>query len=292
MGYKGIILAGGSGSRLYPITKAVSKQLIAIYDKPMVYYPLTTLMLAGIEEILIISTPQDLPLYRRLLGDGSQWGISLAYAAQPRPEGLAHAFIIGRDFLDGGSACLILGDNIFYGHGLVESLKKADAGRQGATIFGYWVKDPQRYGVIEFDKSGGVLSIEEKPQKPKSNYAAVGLYFYDSDVAEIAASIKPSARGELEITEVNNVYLRKKQLRAELFGRGIAWLDTGTADSMLQAATFVQTLQQRQGLMIACPEEIAFHLGLIDAAQVAKLAEPLAKNWYGQYLMKLVDENT
>lgn len=292
MGYKGIILAGGSGSRLYPITKAVSKQLIAIYDKPMVYYPLTTLMLAGIKEILLISTPQDLPLYKRLLGDGSQWGISLAYAAQPRPEGLAQAFIIGRDFLDGSCACLILGDNVFYGHGLVESLKKAAAGRQGATIFGYWVKDPQRYGVIEFDKSGGVLSIEEKPQKPKSNYAAVGLYFYDSDVTEIAASIKPSARGELEITEVNNVYLRKKQLRAELFGRGIAWLDTGTADSMLQAATFVQTLQQRQGLMIACPEEIAFHLGLIDAAQVAKLAEPLAKNWYGQYLMKLVDENT
>ncbi len=292
MAYKGIILAGGSGTRLYPITKAVSKQLIAIYDKPMVYYPLTTLMLAGIKEILIISTPQDLPLYKRLLGDGSQWGISLAYAAQPRPEGLAQALIIGRDFLDGGSACLILGDNIFYGHGLVESLKKAAAGRQGATIFGYWVRNPQRYGVIEFNKSGGVLSIEEKPQKPRSNYAAVGLYFYDSEVAEIAASIKPSARGELEITEVNNVYLQKNQLRAELLGRGIAWLDTGTADSMLQAATFVQTVQQRQGLMIACPEEIAFHLGLIDAAQVAKLAEPLAKNWYGQYLMKLIDENT
>ena len=292
MAYKGIILAGGSGTRLYPITKAVSKQLIAIYDKPMVYYPLTTLMLAGIKEILIISTPQDLPLYKRLLGDGSQWGISLAYAAQPRPEGLAQALIIGRDFLDGGSACLILGDNIFYGHGLVESLKKAAAGRQGATIFGYWVRNPQRYGVIEFNKSGGVLSIEEKPQKPRSNYAAVGLYFYDSEVAEISASIKPSARGELEITEVNNVYLQKNQLRAELLGRGIAWLDTGTADSMLQAATFVQTVQQRHGLMIACPEEIAFQLGLIDASQVAKLAEPLAKNWYGQYLMKLIDENT
>jgi len=290
MDYKGIILAGGSGTRLHPVTKAISKQLIPIYDKPMVYYPLTTLMLAGIKEILVISTPTDLPLYKKVLGDGSQWGISLAYAEQPRPEGLAQAFIIGKDFLGGSPACLILGDNIFYGHGLIDSLKRAVEQKAGATIFGYWVRDPQRYGVIEFDKSGKVLSIEEKPAKPKSNYAAVGLYFYDSDVTKVAASVKPSARGELEITEVNNIYLQSNKLRVELLGRGIAWLDTGTPESMLQAANFVQTVQQRQGLMIACPEEIAFHLGLIDAKQVIKLAEPLAKNWYGQYLLALVDE--
>ena len=290
MSYKGIILAGGSGTRLHPVTKAISKQLIPIYDKPMVYYPLTTLMLAGIKEILVISTPTDLPLYQKVLGPGSQWGIRLEYAEQPRPEGLAQAFIIGRKFLAGSPACLILGDNIFFGHSLVESLKKAIGTETGATIFGYWVRDPQRYGVIEFDKSGRVISIEEKPAKPKSNYAAVGLYFYDSDVADIAASIKPSARGELEITDLNNAYLKRGKLRVELLGRGIAWLDTGTPESMLQAANFVQTIQQRQGLMIACPEEIAFHLGLIDAEQVLKLAEPLAKNWYGQYLLAIVDE--
>ena len=290
MSYKGIILAGGSGTRLHPVTKAISKQLIPIYDKPMVYYPLTTLMLAGIKEILVISTPTDLPMYKKVLGDGSQWGIRLEYAEQPRPEGLAQAFIIGKKFLAGSPACLILGDNIFYGHGLVDSLKKAVSNETGATIFGYWVRDPQRYGVIEFDKAGKVISIEEKPQKPKSNYAAVGLYFYDSQVCEIAATIKPSDRGEYEITDLNNAYRKNNKLQVELLGRGTAWLDTGTPESMLQASNFVQTVQQRQGLMIACPEEIAFHLGLIDAKQLTKLAEPLAKNWYGQYLLALVNE--
>ncbi len=290
MNYKGIILAGGSGTRLHPVTKAISKQLIPIYDKPMVYYPLTTLMLAGIKEILIISTPTDLPMYKKVLNDGSQWGIRLEYAEQPRPEGLAQAFIIGKKFLAGSPACLILGDNIFYGHGLGDSLKKAVSNVAGASIFGYWVRDPQRYGVIEFDKAGKVISIEEKPQKPKSNYAAVGLYFYDSQVCDIAATIKPSARGEYEITDLNNAYLKINKLRVELLGRGIAWLDTGTPDSMLQAANFVQTVQQRQGLMIACPEEIAFHLGYINAKQLNSLAEPLAKNWYGQYLLALVNE--
>jgi glucose-1-phosphate thymidylyltransferase len=290
MSYKGIILAGGSGTRLHPVTKAISKQLIPIYDKPMVYYPLTTLMLAGIKEILVISTPTDLPMYKKVLGDGSQWGIRLEYAEQPRPEGLAQAFIIGKKFLAGSPACLILGDNIFYGHGLVDSLKKAVSNETGATIFGYWVRDPQRYGVIEFDKAGKVISIEEKPEKPKSNYAAVGLYFYDSQVCDIAATIKPSARGEYEITDLNNAYRKNNKLQVELLGRGTAWLDTGTPESMLQASNFVQTVQQRQGLMIACPEEIAFHLGLIDVKQLTKLAEPLAKNWYGQYLLALVDE--
>jgi len=289
---KGIILAGGSGTRLYPVTQAVSKQLLPVYDKPMVYYPLSILMLAGIRQVLVISTPQDLPIYRNLLGDGSQFGIQIEYAEQPQPEGLAQAFIIGREFINGGPVCLVLGDNIFYGHGMVASLRAAAERMEGATIFGYFVRDPERYGVIEFDAAGNVLSIEEKPKVPKSNYAAVGLYFYDKQITDIAASIKPSARGELEITEVNNVYRRQGQLKAELLGRGIAWLDTGTPESMIQAGVFVQTVQQRQGLMISCLEEIAYRMGWIDAEQLQRLAEPLKKNHYGQYLLSLIDGKT
>jgi glucose-1-phosphate thymidylyltransferase len=288
---KGIILAGGSGTRLYPITQGVSKQLLPVYDKPMIYYPLGTLMLAGIREILVINTPHEQAMFQRLLGDGSQWGISIRYAVQPSPDGLAQAFLIGREFLDGAPSCLVLGDNIFYGDGLTERMRRADAREEGATVFGYWVRDPQRYGVASIGADGKVFDIEEKPARPKSNYAVTGLYFYDEHAPAYAAELQPSVRGELEITDLNRRYLSQEQLHLEQLGRGYAWLDTGTHESLMEAGNYIQTIENRQGLKICCPEEIAFVNGWIDREQLARLAEPLSKVGYGQYLLRLAEQD-
>ena len=289
MAYKGIVLAGGSGTRLHPLTISVSKQLMPVYDKPMIYYPVATLMLGGIQDILIITTPRDREAYQTLLGDGDQWGVRFQYAVQPSPEGLAQAFLIGEDFIGGDPACLILGDNIYYGQGLSTVLRRAAAREQGATVFGYYVRDPERYGVVSFDASGRAVDIEEKPKKPRSNYAVTGLYFYDNEVVNVAKNIRPSARGELEITDLNKVYLERGQLNVELLGRGYAWLDTGTHESLLAAAHFVQVVEQRQGLKVACPEEVAWRMGFIGDEDLARLAQPLAKSGYGEYLMELLE---